>query len=80
MLFRSEKTQFMSSAYSIVNDEDFQSIVAMGKSVVPFIVKEIEREPSTLVWALNYIYGHKISDKSNITISEACKLWIKALS
>lgn len=78
--FWEEKTMFMSSAASIVDDIDFRSIVAMGKSVVPLIVEELERKPSTLVWALNFIFEQKISSKSNLTITEACKLWIKALS
>lgn len=75
-----EKTLFISSAASIVDDIDFRSIVSMGKSVVPLIIEELERKPSTLVWALNFIYKQKISSKSNLTITEACKLWTKALS
>lgn len=35
--------------------------------------------PSTLVWALNLIYNRKITDLPNITISEACNLWVKEL-
>lgn len=73
------KTMFSSSVATIVNDEDFQSIVRMGIVAVPFIKEEIERKPSVLVWALNYIYGIKISDKPNLTISEACKLWIRVI-
>lgn len=73
------KTMFMSSVSSIVDDEDFKSIVAMGQGVVPLIKEELQRKPSTLVWALNYIYGRKISNNPNLTISEACKLWIKEI-
>ena len=51
----------------------------MGYSAVPFIIEEIEKEPSNLVWALNLIYNQKISKNPNITIKDACKLWIKAL-
>lgn len=74
-----EKTMFFSSAYAIVEDNDFKAIVAMGQQAVPFIKEELENKPSTLVWALNYIFGHKISDKPNLTITDACKLWIKAI-
>ena len=74
------KTMFLSSVAAIVNDNDFQSIVKMGKVAVPFIKEELERKPSVLVWALNYIYGGKISQKEDLTITDACDLWIKALS
>ena len=63
----------------IVEDEDFKAIVSMGQYAVPFIKDELIRKPSTLVWALNYIYGYKISSNPHLTISEACKLWIKKI-
>lgn len=74
-----ENTMFSSSASAIISDPDFKAIVAMGKYAVPFIKEEIANEPSTLVWALNLIYGRRISNNPNLTIKEACKLWIKAL-
>ena len=74
-----QETGYLSSVNAIVEHPDFQSIVAMQYAVVPFIVEEIERNPSNLVWALNFIYKRKISDKANLTISEACKLWVKEL-
>ena len=74
-----ENTMFQSSASSIVSDPDFQAIVSMGQFAVPFIKEEIANEPSTLVWALNLIYGKRISNNPNLTIKEACKLWIKAI-
>ena len=54
-------------------------VVSMGQYAVPFIKDELIRKPSTLVWALNYIYGYKISSNPHLTISEACKLWIKKI-
>jgi hypothetical protein len=73
------KVMFLSSPNAIVENVDFKAIVNMGKSAVPFIVEEIERKPSSLVWALNFIYERKITDKPTATISEACKLWVKEL-
>lgn len=73
------KTLFFSSVTSIIEQEDFKAIVAMGPKIVPFILDELEKEPSNIVWALNMIYKKKITDKPNVTIGEACKLWIKAL-
>ena len=75
-----QNTMFYSFSNQIIQDSDFQNIVAMGENAVPFIVAEIKKRPSTLVWALNMIYNMKISDKPDTTIEEACKLWIKKLS
>lgn len=74
-----KKTKLISSVASIVGDEDFKTIVSMGEYAVPFIKEELQRKPSTLVWALNYIRGKKISNNPHLTISEACKLWIKEI-
>ena len=74
-----KKTLFLSSTNAIIEDEDFQAIVVMGHSSVPFIIEEIENKPSTLVWALNLIYNRKITNNPNATISDACKLWVKEL-
>ena len=73
-------TMFYSFSNQIVQDPDFQKIVAIGENAVPFIIAEIKKRPSTLVWALNMIYNMKISDKPDTTIEEACKLWIEKLS
>ena len=51
----------------------------MGPKIVPFILDELDKGPSNIVWALNMIYKKKITNKPNVTIAEACKLWIKAL-
>jgi hypothetical protein len=74
-----KKTFFLSSTKAIIENEDFQSIVAMGHSAVPYIIEEIENKPSTLVWALNLIYNRKITNNPDATISDACKLWVKEL-
>ena len=74
-----EKTMFLSSIKSITEDENFQAIVAMGESAVPYIINEIENTPSTLVWTLNFIFNRKITGNPDTTITEACKLWVKEL-
>jgi hypothetical protein len=74
-----KEVRFLSSPNQIVEDQNFKQIVEMGLSSVLFIMEEIEREPSYLVWALNHIYGFKISDNSLTTIPEACKAWLKYL-
>lgn len=74
-----QETGYLSSVNAIVEHPDFQAIVAMRHAAVPYIVEAIEQEPSSLVWALNFIYNRKISKKSDLTIPEACKLWVKEL-
>lgn len=74
-----KKTLFLSSTKAIIENEDFQAIVSMGYSAVPYIIEEIENKPSNLVWALNLIYNRKITNDPNATISDACKLWVKEL-
>ena len=70
-------TRFLSSVKAITSHPSFARIVNMGGNAVPFIVEEIERKPSNLVWALNAIFHKKIGNGE--TISEACKLWIAEL-
>lgn len=74
------ETAYMSSVDSIVEHPDFQFIVSMNHAAVPYILKAIEQQPSNLVWALNFIFNRKISQKQSISIPEACKLWIKELT
>jgi len=74
------KTRFLSSPNKIVENKDFQEIIKIGEPVVKFIVEELDEEPSYLVWALNIIYGFKISDDPSTTIPEASKKWIRYLT
>ena len=74
-----QSTMFMSSAQDIIEDSNFQGIVAMGDRAVPYIIRDIKESPSTLVWALNMIFKKRITNKANTSIEEACKLWVKEL-
>lgn len=75
-----QKTAFLSSPKAIIEQKDFQAIIAMGYNVVPFIIHAIDEKPSPLVWALNFIFDTKISNNPNMTIEQACKLWVKKFS
>ena len=70
-------TKFLSSVSAITAHPAFSQIVNMGGNAVPFIIEEIERKPSNLVWALNAIFHKKIGNGE--TVTEACKLWIAEL-
>lgn len=75
-----QNTMFYSMSSQIINDDNFKKIVSMGEKVVPFIIEELKKGPSLLVWALNSIYNERISDDPNTTIEKACKLWVKRLA
>lgn len=70
-------TRFLSSVTAITGHPAFTGIVNMGGNAVPFILEEIERQPSNLVWALNAIFHKKIGQGT--TVTEACKLWTAEL-
>ena len=70
-------TRFLSSVATITRQPSFLRIVNMGCNAVPYIVEEIERKPSNLVWALNAIFHKKIGEGSSVT--DACRQWISEL-
>lgn len=71
------KTELFSSVAKIISDNNFQRIVSMGEKAIPLIIDEIEKKPSTLVWALNLITNSSIESNQRLTVSEACKKWVK---
>jgi hypothetical protein len=71
-----ETTMFSSSASEIIENKNFKRIVKMGRKGIPFIIDEIEKNPSALVWALNIITGLSLKDRT-LTVTEACKSWVK---
>ena len=70
-------TRYLSSVTAITSHPSFRMIVDMGGNAVPYILEEIERQPSNLVWALNAIFHKKIGQGA--TVTEACKLWTAEL-
>jgi hypothetical protein len=72
-----KNTIFSSSISKITEDRNFKSIVQMGSNAIPLIIDDIEKTPSNLVWALNIITGRTLIAKYRLTITEACKIWVK---
>lgn len=72
-----QNTKFSSSISRIIEDENFLKIVGMGEKAIPFIIEDIQKKPSTLVWALNLITGKTLQTNYRITITDACKAWVK---
>ncbi len=52
-----EDTQFLSDAKRIIEHPAFQQIIALGIEVVPFLLRDLEVQPSLWVWALPEITG-----------------------
>jgi hypothetical protein len=73
-----DETWYMSSIGDMLENKNFQSIVKMGKSAVPFIIEKLKGGPTFLVFALNYIFNERVS-ATPISIKEACELWLKRL-
>jgi len=72
-----KQTMFTSSISNIIEDPNFKRIVDMGNKVIPLIIDDIDRAPSNLVWALNIITGAILRTNQRLTITEACKAWVK---
>lgn len=70
-------TMFSSSVQKIVEDRNFKRIVEMGPIAIPFIIESIEKQPSSLVWALNLITGTTLRTSYRLTVTDACKMWVK---
>ncbi len=70
-------TRLQSSVFSIIEDHNFKRIIEMGEKAIPLIIEEINKNPSTLVWALNIITSTTISSNQRMTVTEACRRWVK---
>lgn len=80
-----KETRFVSDPYKIISNQYFLSIVGMGKRAIPYIVNDIEQEPSFLFVALELICGQRIAKVEKqghwgcINVSECCAKWIERL-
>jgi hypothetical protein len=71
------ETFFLSSVLDIIENNNFKRILKLGKDAIPLIIDEIEKKPSSLVWALNIITGATIDINQRLTLTQACKMWVK---
>jgi hypothetical protein len=66
-----------SSYTEIVGHPAYRRIVHMGREAVPFLLRELQREPSLLVWALHEITGENpVPPGSSGRIREMAKAWL----
>jgi hypothetical protein len=76
------ETGHLSSASKIINHPAFQSIIALGPAVVPYMLRDLEERPRLWVWALPDILGTDpvpAAERGNIAAMSAAWLqWAKA--
>ena len=54
----------------------YQRIIGLGPAVVPYVLRELQREPAHWFWALNAITGADPAP-SGSTFQEAADAWLK---
>ena len=69
------------SCLSVNNFENsyFERIVEMGKDAVPFILEEMKKGPTPLVFALDKIFPDTIEYDGFVSLEEACSTWVSIL-
>ena len=72
-----QQTESLSS--NNFNNKYFESIVAKGEEVVPYIYEKLKEGPTHLVHALELIYPEEIKYKGFISLKQARKIWLKIL-
>ena len=72
-----DATAFKSNPMEIIGHPAFRRIVALGKDAVPFVLRELKKKPSFLVFALDEITDENPfppTAKRNVT--EMTKVWL----
>lgn len=72
-----QETIFLST--NNVDNSYFQSIVNMGVDAVPFILEELEKGPTPLVYALDKIFPGVMKYEGFVSLQEACERWMEIL-
>ena len=71
-------TQFKSSIIESVMHPDYQSIVDMGRSVVPLLLKELKHDPDDWFWALCAITGaNPVAPEDAGSVPKMTEAWLK---
>ena len=59
------ESEFMSSLTEMVILPPYQRIIGLGREAVPFLLRELEREPDQWFWALQAITGQDPVDAAD---------------
>ena len=75
--WKAEKA-FISSVPDMAMLSPYQQIIGMGEQAIPFILKELEREPDHWFWALRAILGDidPVPPASKGKVKEMAEAWI----
>lgn len=73
-------TENQLSTFSNTDNCYFREIVKMGVTAVPFIYEELKKGPTSLVYALDEIFGHPIKYDEFVPLKQSCDAWITILN
>jgi len=57
--------------------KDYQSIMARGKEVIPYILDRLKTQPDDWFWALKYLADNYDAAEGANSFDEAVKAWLK---
>ncbi len=72
-----QETCFISA--NNVDNSYFMEIVNMGSDAVPFIVEELKKGPTPVVYALDKIFPNVVRYEGFVSLKEACDKWLSIL-
>jgi hypothetical protein len=68
----------LSSVAEIAMNPAYQKIIGMGEKVIPLLLRELEKQPDHLFWALKAITGaDPISSSQQGNLNEMAQAWLK---
>ncbi len=71
-------TRFLSSITDIAMHPAYQRIIGMGPAAVPYVLRELERQPSQWFWALRAITGvDPVADEDRGDVRAMAKTWLR---
>lgn len=70
-----EETAFVSALDAMVLHQNYQEIIGMGMSALPFIFERLPKSPARWFWAIRAIVGHDAASGST-TSAEATQRWL----
>jgi len=73
-----EETQHISSVREMVLHPAYQQIIGMGRDAIPFLLRELKRQPDHWFWALHAITGEDpvpTEEKGNVDAMTRC--WLR---
>ena len=72
------ETQFAPSVYEMVLSPSYQQVIGLGQEAIPWILKELERNPDHWFWALKSITGvDPVKSSNQGNIKEMANDWLE---